>query len=68
MNGIVLSLRNTRRPGHLDSPHRLNVAITRARFMLVVVGNRRYFAERCPSEELAALAEQTPVLAVGGRP
>jgi superfamily I DNA and/or RNA helicase len=65
---VLLSLRNTRRPGHLDSPNRLNVAITRARFMLIVIGNRRYFAERCPSEELTALAEKTPVLAPGGHP
>ncbi|MCO5166633.1 MAG: AAA domain-containing protein [Planctomycetes bacterium] len=59
---VILSLRNTSRPGHMDSPNRLNVAITRARFMLILVGNRRYFAEDCPSEELTALAEQTPVL------
>lgn len=59
---VILSLRNTARPGHMDSPNRLNVAITRARFMLILVGNRRYFAEDCPSEELTALAEQTPVL------
>jgi hypothetical protein len=64
---VLLSLRNTRRPGHLDSPNRLNVAITRARFMLVIIGNRRYFADSCPSEELTALAEKTPVLSLGGR-
>jgi len=64
---VILSLRNTRRPGHLDSPNRLNVALTRARFMLIVVGNRRYFAKDCPSEELTVLAEKTPVLAMGGR-
>lgn len=64
---VLLSLRNTRRPGHLDSPNRLNVAITRARFMLVVIGNRRYFSDACPSEELTALAKKTPVLTLGGR-
>lgn len=53
---VFLSFRNTRRPGHADSPNRLNVAITRARFMLFLVGNRSYFAG-CPSEELAELAE-----------
>ncbi|MDW8363125.1 MAG: AAA domain-containing protein [Myxococcales bacterium] len=57
---VLLSLRNVQRAGHLDSPHRLNVAITRARFMLVVIGNRGYFADRCPSEELAELAKGTP--------
>lgn len=63
---VLLSLRNTRRTGHLDSPNRLNVAITRARFMLVIIGHRSYFT-RCPSEELAALAAQSPALALGGR-
>jgi hypothetical protein len=63
---VLLSLRNTRRTGHLDSPNRLNVAITRARFMLVIIGHRSYFT-RCPSEELTALAAQSPVLALGGR-
>jgi len=57
---VLLSLRNVRRPGHLDSPNRLNVALTRARFLLVVIGDRRYFSERCPSEELTKLATLTP--------
>ena len=64
---VLLSLRNTRRAGHLDSPNRLNVAITRARFLLVIVGHRRYFAEDCPSEELTALATKTPLFMSGGR-
>ncbi len=55
---VLLSFRNTRRPGHADSPNRLNVAITRARFQLILVGNRQYFAN-CPSDELAALASET---------
>lgn len=59
---VLLSLRNTTRPGHMDSPNRLNVAITRARFLLVIVGHRKYYAEDCPSEELQALADATPVL------
>lgn len=57
---VLLSFRNTKRPGHADSPNRLNVAITRARFQLVIFGNRQYF-ERCPSDELSALAKSTPV-------
>lgn len=64
---VLLSLRNTKRAGHLDSPNRLNVAITRARCLLVVIGNRHYFAENCPSEELATLAQQTPLLVLGGQ-
>ena len=53
---VLLSLRNTTRAGHMDSPNRLNVAITRARFVLAIFGHRPYFSERCPSEELRALA------------
>ena len=62
---VLLSLRNTTRPGHMDSPNRLNVGITRARFMLVVFGHRQYFVRDCPSEELNALADATPVLDLG---
>ena len=62
---VLLSLRNTSRPGHMDSPNRLNVGITRARFLLVVFGHRGYFARNCPSEELNALAEATPLFDVG---
>ncbi len=62
---VLLSLRNTSRPGHMDSPNRLNVGITRARFLLVVFGHRKYFAEDCPSEELNALADATPLFELG---
>jgi hypothetical protein len=64
---VFLSLRNTRRAGHLDSPNRLNVAITRARFLLMIIGHRRYFAENCASRELTALATKTPLFVPGGR-
>lgn len=61
---VLLSLRNTKRAGHLDIPNRLNVGITRARFLLVVIGNRMYFEKKCPSEELTKLAQLdvTPAL------
>lgn len=59
---VLLSLRNTRRPGHMDSPNRLNVGITRARFLLVIFGHYEYFHERCPSVELEALAKASPRL------
>ena len=62
---VLLSLRNTSRPGHMDSPNRLNVGITRARFLLVITGHRKYFAEDCPSEELNALADATPLFDIG---
>lgn len=56
---VLLSFRNVKRPGHADSPNRLNVAITRARFQLVLFGNKSYF-ENCHSDELSALALATP--------
>ena len=55
---VLLSLRNTRKPGHIDSPNRLNVGITRARFMLVLVGKRAFF-QRCRSDELNTLAAES---------
>ncbi len=55
---VLLSFRNVKRPGHADSPNRLNVAITRARFQLILFGHMSYF-KGCPSDELAALASGT---------
>lgn len=51
---VLLSLRNTGRVGFLDCPNRRNVAVTRAREMLGIVGNRQFF-ERCESEALRQL-------------
>ncbi|GIW71169.1 MAG: hypothetical protein KatS3mg102_0711 [Planctomycetota bacterium] len=45
-DAVVLSLVRTRGVGFLDSPNRLNVALTRARHLLVIVGNRPYFRDR----------------------
>jgi hypothetical protein len=56
---VMLSMRNTRRVGFLDSPHRLNVAVTRARHLLLIIGRREYF-RGCGVAELESLAEQTP--------
>lgn len=41
---VFISLRNSSRIGFLDSPNRMNVAITRAREWRVIVGNFEYFA------------------------
>jgi superfamily I DNA and/or RNA helicase len=41
---VFISLRNSNRVGFLDSPNRMNVAITRAREWRVIVGNYEYFA------------------------
>ncbi|MCB9712399.1 MAG: AAA family ATPase [Myxococcales bacterium] len=56
---VLLSIRNTRRIGFLDSPNRLNVAVTRARQQLVVVGNADYFGQ-CRIAELKELVRRSP--------
>jgi superfamily I DNA and/or RNA helicase len=56
---VLLSMRNTRRTGFLDSPNRLNVAVTRARQQLVIFGNYRFYGN-CHTSELEELAIRTP--------
>jgi hypothetical protein len=55
---VMLSMRNTRRVGFLDSPNRLNVGVTRARQQLVVFGHHGYFL-RSGVSELEELARRT---------
>ena len=54
---VFLSMVNTYRDGFLDSPNRLNVAVTRARYQLVIVGDHNYFSEQSDTEELNQLAK-----------
>lgn len=56
---VLLSMRNTRRIGFLDSPNRLNVAVTRARQQLLVIGNANYFSQ-CRIHELEELVKRSP--------
>jgi hypothetical protein len=58
---VMLSMRNTRRVGFLDSPNRLNVGVTRARQQLVVLGHHGYFQE-CGVSELEELARRTALI------
>ncbi|WP_434424242.1 C-terminal helicase domain-containing protein [Nannocystis pusilla] len=54
---VLLSFVKTRSVGFLNSPNRLNVALTRARYQIVLIGHRAYFAsDRCRSPLLRALA------------
>lgn len=53
---VFLSFVKSGRVGFLNSPNRLNVALTRARYQVVLVGDQRFFAsERCRSELLKNL-------------
>lgn len=55
---IFLSIVRTDRDGFLDSPYRLNVAITRARYQLVVIGKRSYFKDQSKTPLLNKFAKQ----------
>lgn len=55
---VMLSMVNTSRDGFMDSPNRLNVSITRARYQLLIVGHQDYFAHKSKTAELNALAKQ----------
>lgn len=45
--------------GFMDSPNRLNVALTRAKYQIVLVGSKEYFkSNKCKSELLKHVAEE----------
>ncbi|APR86262.1 Superfamily I DNA/RNA helicase [Minicystis rosea] len=52
---VILSFVRTKTPGFLNSPNRLNVAITRARYQLVLVGNAPFLARQTRRAPLCAL-------------
>jgi superfamily I DNA and/or RNA helicase len=55
---VFLSMVQTKRDGFLDNPNRLNVAITRAKYQLVIIGKQDYFLHS-QSEDLRELAKNT---------
>ena len=58
---VFLSMVQTFRDGFMDNPNRLNVAITRAKFQLVIIGDYLYFAQKSRSEDLKQLALNTQI-------
>lgn len=59
---VFLSMVQTNRDGFLDNPNRLNVAITRAKFQLVIIGSYEYYSQKSHSEDLKALAKNTHIV------
>lgn len=58
---VFLSMVQTFKDGFMDNPNRLNVAITRAKFQLVIIGDHDYFSKRSRSEDLKKLATNTEI-------
>jgi superfamily I DNA and/or RNA helicase len=53
---VLLSFTKFTRDAHFNSPNRLNVALTRARFKLVLFGNREWFKKNAKLKALRDLA------------
>lgn len=54
---VFLSFVQTRKVGFLNIPNRLNVALTRARYQLILLGHQRFFLRQERSDLLRKLAE-----------
>ena len=61
---VILSFARTGRIGFLDSPNRLNVAITRPRYQLLMIGSQSIFARQKRDTLLKKLAIGMPTLRV----
>lgn len=59
---VFLSMVNTRRTGFLDNSNRLNVAITRAKYQMVIVGHHSYYFKDVQEDlEIRKIAEKVHV-------
>ncbi len=54
---IFISMMKTQSIGFLDNINRLNVALTRAKYQRVIVGDKRFFENQRGSDELKKLAQ-----------
>jgi superfamily I DNA and/or RNA helicase len=52
---VILSFVRTASPGFLNSPNRLNVAITRARYQLVLIGHAAFLARQTERAPMCAM-------------
>ena len=55
---VFLSLVRNNNIGFMDNPNRINVAITRAKYQLVLVGNRKFLAEKGSCEEWRQISKR----------
>jgi len=54
---VFISMMKTQSIGFLDNINRLNVALTRAKYQRVIVGDKKFFEQQRGSEELKRLAK-----------
>lgn len=64
---VFLSMVQNQRVGFMDSPNRLNVAITRGRYQSTIVGDRAFFADRQKnSSDLRSVARASVHVSLDG--
>lgn len=56
---VILSTVRTKKIGFMDNPNRQNVAITRARYQMMIIGNRHFFGRQNNSQEFNSIANKS---------